>query len=336
VQQLTQQYPAAAADFSVMISSLVFGRRSFPKLCGFASCRAYPRDSAVTCAPYRFTLRGFAGPAAGQDEKTPIASWMEYLPEQQLVSAWKNFWRWYDKCLGDRRWPEAVDICTRGADFGVRIPQPELVLRPGIARGSSDWRLQTCGAALYWHLACVAAGRASVESDVKPLTGLDVLEVACLRGGGARYLATIAGPRSYVAIEGSMERVEGCRRRHAAEASDLLQFQHVSADALGEHFPANSFDLVISVEPGDRIGDSPHAFAAGVAHVLRPGGVLLLCDMLSSTALEEMQESFAAAGLQHESQNLNQPVKAAGIIAELPMGQTYWLLWAQRPDFQPE
>jgi len=207
---------------------------------------------------------------------------MEYLPEQQLISAWNRFWRWYDKRLGDRRWPEVIDICTRGADFGVRIPQPELVLRSCIAHGSSEWRLQLCGAALYWHLASVAAGRASVESDAKPLTGLDVLEVACLRGGGARYLAKIAGPRSYVATEGSIERVEVCRRRHIAEAPDLLQFQQVPAEALSEHFPASSFDLVISVEPGDRIGESPHAFAAGIAQVLRPGGKLLLCDMLST------------------------------------------------------
>jgi len=261
---------------------------------------------------------------------------MEYLPEQQLISAWNRFWRWYDKRLGDRRWPEVIDICTRGADFGVRIPQPELVLRSCIAHGSSEWRLQLCGAALYWHLASVAAGRASVESDAKPLTGLDVLEVACLRGGGARYLAKIAGPRSYVATEGSIERVEVCRRRHIAEAPDLLQFQQVPAEALSEHFPASSFDLVISVEPGDRIGESPHAFAAGIAQVLRPGGKLLLCDMLSSTALEAMLDALAKAGLQHQCQDLTQPVKAAGVVNEMPRDQSYWLLWAQRPEVQPE
>jgi len=261
---------------------------------------------------------------------------MKFLPELQLLSAWKGFWRWYDKRLGDRRWPETVDICTRGADFGVRIPQPELVLRSGIAHGSSEWRLQLCGAALYWHLASVAAGHASVESNAKPLTGLDVLEVGCLRGGGARYLSTVAGPRSYVAIEGSMERVEGCRRRHAAEGPDVLQFQQAPEEALGDHFPASSFDLVISVEPGDRIGNSPHAFIAGIAQVLRPGGVLLLCDMLSSAALGAMQEALATAGLQHECQNLNQPVKAAGIVTERPKDENYWLLWAQRPKDQPE
>ena len=49
------------------------------------------------------------------------------------------------------------------------------------------------------------------EADPELLRGKDVLEVGCMRGGGARYLMEAAEPRRLLAVDNVQEHIESCR-----------------------------------------------------------------------------------------------------------------------------
>lgn len=105
------------------------------------------------------------------------------------------------------------------------------------------------------------------------LAHADVLEVGCGRGGGARFLAERFRPRTYVATDAA--RLLVAAQQRAANNPAGLSFRRARADHLP--FPADSFDLCLSVEAVHPLPDKP-AFLAEAARVVRPGGQLRVAD----------------------------------------------------------
>merc|ERR1719375_2178407 len=138
-------------------------------------------------------------------------------------------------------YPEKVDICNCGIDLQIQVPQPELLVREGIERESTEWRMQFYGAALYWY-AATRPRENMRKADPDMLRDKDVLEVACMRGGGARYLVEVAGPRSYVATDNVQEHIDACKR-HTEHPN--LRFELADALALPQSFSSESFDAIL-------------------------------------------------------------------------------------------
>ena len=138
------------------------------------------------------------------------------------------------------------------------------------------------------------------------LTGKDVLEVGCGRGGGAAFLATRYKPLSLIGIDLSPVAVARCRAVHQAPG---LRFEVGRAEALP--VAAAGSDLVINVESSHCYPDMAR-FLSEVMRVLRPGGYLAFCDLRTTSGMVELREDIAACGLEtvHE-EGLNQQVMQA-------------------------
>jgi SAM-dependent methyltransferase len=121
-------------------------------------------------------------------------------------------------------------------------------------------------------------GYAALNGDAVPsagaadLTGQDVLEVGCGRGGGAAFVFERFGPRSVTGLDLARRAVDSCRRRYGRAG---LSF--VAGDAEQLPFADGAFDTVLSVESSHCYAD-PSRFWREAHRVLRPGGRLLLAD----------------------------------------------------------
>lgn len=101
-----------------------------------------------------------------------------------------------------------------------------------------------------------------------------------MRGGGARYLASAMGTRSYIATDIDEDCIESCRSSCGSAPLGGLDFRVAGAVELRDVFGPEAFDAVLCVQSVAVFAD-PGAFVANSAAVLRPGGRLLLCDMFS-------------------------------------------------------
>lgn len=123
------------------------------------------------------------------------------------------------------------------------------------------------------------------------LTGLDVLEVGCGRGGGASYVMRYLAPRSLTGLDLTANAITFCTTHHAVPG---LSFVRGNAEAL--HFEPASFDAVINVESSHCYG-SMAAFLNGVHRVLKPGGHLLYVDHRLKPDVATLRRQFQDAGL---------------------------------------
>jgi SAM-dependent methyltransferase len=112
--------------------------------------------------------------------------------------------------------------------------------------------------------------RAASGSD---LTGKDVLEVGCGRGGGTAFVYDRDRPRSMTGLDLAHSAIARCRRQHVRPG---LTFVRGDAEALP--FADASFDVVLNVESSHCYPDVPR-FLVEVHRVLRPDGFLLLADV---------------------------------------------------------
>ncbi|ORV55563.1 SAM-dependent methyltransferase [Mycobacterium fragae] len=121
------------------------------------------------------------------------------------------------------------------------------------------------------------------------LTGKQVLEVGCGRGGGASYLMRALGPASYVGLDLNAAGIDFCSRRHR-----LPGLRFVQGNAENLPFPAESFDAVINVESAALY---PHfdRFLSEVGRVLRPGGTFLYADTRWRFDLTRWESALAGA-----------------------------------------
>lgn len=135
---------------------------------------------------------------------------------------------------------------------------------------------------------CIQLYDHTVTAD---LTGLDVLEVGCGRGGGASFLSRHRGPRSTTGVDLSAAAVALCTRdRHGPG----LRF--AVGDAQDLPFPEASFDVVISIESSHCYTSVP-TFLAQVRRVLRPGGRFFWADLRSAGDVERTRDQLRASGM---------------------------------------
>ena len=128
-----------------------------------------------------------------------------------------------------------------------------------------------------------------------PLTGREILEIGCGRGGGSAWLARTGAPHLVTGVDISPRAIGFCQRFHQA---DNLQF--FTADAEDLYFDDDSFDIVINVESSHCYGDIER-FLSEVHRVLRPGGWFCWADMWAQTRVDAMFSKLDRAGLQRVS-----------------------------------
>jgi ubiquinone/menaquinone biosynthesis C-methylase UbiE len=144
------------------------------------------------------------------------------------------------------------------------------------------------------------------------LTGKDVVDVGCGRGGGAAFLATRYKPASLIGIDLSPVAVARCRAAYQASG---LCFAVGRAEALA--LAANCADVVVNVESSHCYADMAR-FLREVVRVLRPGGYLAFCDLRTTSGMANLREDIAACGLKtvQEEEINQQVVKALQQVAE--------------------
>jgi ubiquinone/menaquinone biosynthesis C-methylase UbiE len=123
------------------------------------------------------------------------------------------------------------------------------------------------------------------------LTGLDVLEVGCGRGGGASFVMRYLRPRSFTGLDLTANAIAFCKTHHTVPG---LSFVRGDAETLS--FDPASFDAVINVESSHCYG-SMDAFLNGVRRVLKPGGHLLYADHRLKPDVPTLRRQFEDAGL---------------------------------------
>jgi SAM-dependent methyltransferase len=130
------------------------------------------------------------------------------------------------------------------------------------------------------------------------ITGKDVLEVGCGRGGGAAFVFDRFKPASMVGLDLAERAVAHCNATHGREG---LEFR--AGDAENLPFADGSFDAVLNVE-SSHCYPNVGRFFEEVARVLRPGGFLVMADLRPSessedtTAVDELRSQITAAGLE--------------------------------------
>jgi SAM-dependent methyltransferase len=123
------------------------------------------------------------------------------------------------------------------------------------------------------------------------LTGKDVVEVSCGRGGGSAFVHRYHCPRTLTGIDIAHAAVGFCRRVHHSRG---LRF--VQGDA--EDLPVfdDSVDAVINVEASFCYGEIERFFAE-VRRVLRPGGYFLYADLRLAEELDDLMAALHRSGL---------------------------------------
>lgn len=124
------------------------------------------------------------------------------------------------------------------------------------------------------------------------LSGKDVLEVSCGRGGGASYVCRYLAPNSMTGVDISPAAVAFCSRVHQVPG---LRFRQGDAENL--RFPNDCFDAVINVEASFCYGDIARFFSE-VRRVLKPGGYFLYADLRLRHELDQWFVALTASGLE--------------------------------------
>lgn len=135
---------------------------------------------------------------------------------------------------------------------------------------------------------CLEMYRRIADAD---LTGKEVVEVSCGRGGGAAFVMATFRPRRLVAVDLSDKNLELARRRFGH--LEGLELRQGVAEALD--LPDAAFDAVLNVE-ASHLYDAPGRFFAEVRRVLRPGGRFLYADLFWPDG--EPERLLAEAGLE--------------------------------------
>ena len=122
------------------------------------------------------------------------------------------------------------------------------------------------------------------------LSGSNVLEIGCGRGGGASYVKRYLQPSSLTGVDFSQSNINFCRQKY--QIPDL-NFELGDAEAL--QFADDSFDAVINVE-SSHCYQHTDKFFAEVNRVLRPNGYFLFTDFRPREAVANTQQELLTAG----------------------------------------
>lgn len=124
------------------------------------------------------------------------------------------------------------------------------------------------------------------------LTGLDVLEVGCGRGGGAAFIAKQLKPKSMTGLDFSEKAIGFCRTLHSAPNLSFLP-----GDAENLPFGEETFDAVVNVESSHCYG-SMARFLGEVSRVLKPGGYFLYADLRGKDQVPDLLNDLRNSGMQ--------------------------------------
>ncbi len=124
------------------------------------------------------------------------------------------------------------------------------------------------------------------------LTGKEVLEVSCGRGGGARFVRGYRNPRMMVGLDRTERSVDFCTRQHGR---DGLRF--LCGNAMALPFHNESFDAVVNIEASHCYPDFQR-FLNEIRRVLRPGGHFLYADTRMQSRVEPWQRNLDAWDMQ--------------------------------------
>lgn len=208
----------------------------------------------------------------------------------------KLFWRWFYSVLSIRRRNlitallnygyAPVDEQPSGAEQDVAGARPADNSDHAVAGQAwidEQQGVDRYGLALY-----------GVVAGAVDLSGKDVLEVGCGRGGGAAFVFDRFKPRTMTGVDLAKTAIQRCRELHARPG---LHF--AVADAEDLPFPDGSFDAVISVE-SSHCYPNFNTFLSEVRRVLRPGGFLLIADFRRTTAGTDDEPGTDVAGLREQ------------------------------------
>ena len=123
------------------------------------------------------------------------------------------------------------------------------------------------------------------------ISGKDILEVGCGRGGGLSYLVESFSPGSAVGVDLNPNAIAFCKKHYAA---DGLSFAQANAEKLP--FEDNSMVVVINVESSHRYENMSN-FMREVRRVLRPGGKFLITDFRHDHRMPHLKKTFAESGM---------------------------------------
>ena len=122
------------------------------------------------------------------------------------------------------------------------------------------------------------------------LSGKDVVEVSCGRGGGAAFVHRFFAPRTMTGIDLASGAVDFCRRLHRSSQLRFLQ-----GDAEDLPLFDESADALINVEASLCYGDVQKFFGE-VYRVLRPGGHFLYTDLQATESIGDVLRSLRQSG----------------------------------------
>jgi len=123
------------------------------------------------------------------------------------------------------------------------------------------------------------------------LSGLDVLEVGCGRGGGSAYIYKYLGPRSILGVDYCKKSIEFCIKQDTLKG---LSFQLMDAQKLS--CKDESFDAVINVE-SSHCYENMDQFLTEVRRVLRPKGFFLYADFRDKNDMVNLKEQLLKSQL---------------------------------------
>jgi SAM-dependent methyltransferase len=169
------------------------------------------------------------------------------------------------------------------------------------------------------------------------LSGKNILETGCGRGGGAEYLARSTGAASVTATDRSPMMIRFCR----ANAKDPnLEFR--VADTLALPFPENTFEAVFNIEAAPNAPQWSRFFNE-TARVLKPGGTFHYCEkfsgdawtetrnLINSTGLEVTEEEDLSAGMLRALEATEQQRRAAFEAYTPPFFRRFVFDWVALP-----
>ena len=122
------------------------------------------------------------------------------------------------------------------------------------------------------------------------LSGRDVLEISCGRGGGASFVTRAFRPQRYLGVDLSEENIRLARSR---AARDGLTFEIGNAEQLA--ITDAAFDVVINIEASHLYADRGRFFVEAL-RVLRPGGYFCYTD--GCWADDDCSEELLDAGFE--------------------------------------
>lgn len=138
------------------------------------------------------------------------------------------------------------------------------------------------------------------------LQGKQVLEVGSGRGGGASYISRYYQPEQYIGMDISENSIRFCNNYYPV---DNLRFIQGVAESIP--YKDQAFDFVVNVESA-RCYNDMQAFFNEVYRILKPGGQLLLADMIYPRELDNFNKRIDRAGFKRRSEkNISPNVVAA-------------------------